>query len=87
MPNTMTTEEIARSQFIHGHTWGRWEYDADAKSIGHTAMRDYWIALDRIDTTEKLGHWCLHMAAKNWITTADLGNLVRAAHDLNGLGG
>jgi hypothetical protein len=68
-----------------GDIWGRWQYDAKNKCIEHTKRRDYWIALDRLDSCAKLGNWCLHMSGKKWITRTDLGNLVYAVHDICGL--
>lgn len=67
-------------------TWGNWRYGpTDPPSIDYHPYR-YEIVLTRIDTVSRLGDWLLHMSEKGWITTEDLGNLVKAVQDLEYIG-
>jgi hypothetical protein len=63
-----------------GARWGVWVYDA-AQQLLRYDQEDtfpYEIDLDRSRTGAACAGWLMHMSQKRWITTEDLGNLVRA---------
>ena len=45
----------------------------------------YKISLDRVDSTEKILAWILHLSEKNWMTTAMMARLVKIACKENGV--
>jgi hypothetical protein len=80
-------DEALRGEIDAGaQVWGNWKYNADhPPSIDHQLHR-YEIVLAEIQSTEQLGDWLLQLGGKQWITTEDLGNLVRALQDLEPVG-
>lgn len=78
-------ERVRRRIIKSGNgTWGRWSYEG-----GSLVMKDehnYRINLTRIQTTEFLAEWQMHLLEKSWITAEDLGNLALAVAELSRLG-
>ena len=47
----------------------------------YTRRSPYWIALDRIDTEEKLAEWLGHLRHKTWWTAQHASELTRIARE------
>jgi len=44
---------------------------------------EYWIALDRCDTAEKILSWVIHLEEKTWVTPEIIGSFVLVAAMVN----
>jgi len=58
-----------------GRRWGHWTYDG--RSLVHHPPH-YEVDLARCVDAATTWDWVSHVAEKNWCTTDDLGNLVKA---------
>ena len=65
------------------HDFGVWHYYANDRSLVTTAGGgEYWIELEKIDTSAKMQDWIFHIDNKTWATEAVVANLVRAFNTL-----
>jgi hypothetical protein len=74
----------AGNAFHERKRWGRWVYDRRNQVLEHDPNRWYWIPVQDGKTPELIGRCMLHLSNKRWITSDDLGCLVRAFRDLHG---
>lgn len=73
--------------YRNGHRWGRWRFvakDRCLEFIDDTGRMLYDICLTRCQTSAQILDWLCQVSHKQWATSEDVGNLVRALDDLVG---
>ena len=76
----MTLDEIMAMKFPTKFTWGKWRFE-DNLTLIHSDAEFYEVDLERMSSWEMLD-WSMQLEGKNWITSEDLGDFVRALNDI-----
>ena len=64
--------------------WGHWQLNGMALEYLEDGHWRYEVDLERCRTSAQILDWLCQLAEKTWITSADLGDLVRALNHLGG---
>jgi hypothetical protein len=62
--------------------WGRWIFNANNLTLVQSENTWYEIDLETITDSAEMLDWIFQMAQKSWVSTEDLGNLIRGFEDL-----
>jgi hypothetical protein len=57
--------------------WGKWRFNREAMTLTHDE-HDYEVDLERMQASAAVLDWIFQVSAKNWATSEDIGDLVRA---------
>lgn len=70
-------------------TWGKWTLNTETGcleiTIPNTALT-YQVRLEECETSAQQLDWIFQLAEKTWITSTDIGDLVKALRDTFGRG-
>jgi hypothetical protein len=62
--------------------WGSWKLDPERRVLEHIDGRGYEIDLEQMTSSAEVLDWYHQIAVKEWVSNEDLGQLVRAIHEL-----
>lgn len=87
MEGILTSKELMEMyppvKLSHGDRWGNWAYNARTLVIeNESCPGGYEIDLERCTTAGEVLNWIVHMSCKRWMEDKELGDLVKALHDI-----
>lgn len=81
--------KLGRQQFRQrlSSGWGAWYFDPSNETLCYRDTRrdgevSYWIPLPFLAQDKDYLSFILHLSHKRWVTSADLGDFVRAVEDI-----